>query len=621
MNVTVNQDEAKKIEAFMRRASEAGYTEDEIKASIERKYGRKPAPVDPKQFDPTEGMSTTEKLLAGVGKAFVDAGRGVGQLAGDLAEGVGMDRPSWAPTQADIEEVRRRDAPLMNTGAGVTGNVLGNIATFAPLALIPGANTIAGGATIGALTGAAMPVAEGESRGGNAAIGGVAGGALPAAARAYRVGKAALVDPFTEAGKQRIVGGTLNRAAGDRERTLANLLQRKAATPGVNLTTGQASGDAGIASLERAASAVDPGGFQSIKDDQTAALVRALRGVAGSPEARQAAIDAREQATEALYAQAKKAAVPGDAELAALLQRPTVAAGLKQAQGIAADEGRAFQLMKGKPASPVGVLDAQGNPIMGAATPDVYSGQGLHDLKMGIDKALTEGSQGIGNRIAGSQLTAKSDFLNWLESRIPEYGQARTTFAELSKPINQMDVGEELYKRFVPALADNGAVPFKSRADAYANALRNGDQLARSVTGMKGAKLENIMTPEQMASLQGVASDLGVLKGAESAGRGVGSDTVQKMAMSHLMNQAGVPNWMQSIGRVPGGWLRTLGDVLYTKNDDALRATLAEVFKDPQAAAQAMQMAKTDPTRFMQAMQTLGQGTALSLPASVNAAE
>lgn len=184
-----------------------------------------------------------------------------------------------------------------------------------------------------------------------------------------------------------------------------------------------------------------------------------------------------------------------------------------------------------------------------------------------------------------------------------------------------MDVGEELYKRFVPALADNGAVPFKSRADAYANALRNGDQLARSVTGMKGAKLENIMTPEQMASLQGVASDLGVLKGAESAGRGVGSDTVQKMAMSHLMNQAGVPNWMQSIGRVPGGWLRTLGDVLYTKNDDALRATLAEVFKDPQAAAHAMQMAKTDPTRFMQAMQTLGQGTALSLPASVNAAE
>src|SRR5574343_500559 len=100
MNVTVNKDEAKKIKTFMRRASEAGYTEDEIKASIERKYGRKHAPVDPKQFDPTEGMSTTEKLLAGVGKAFVDAGRGVGQLAGDLAEGVGMDRPSWAPTQA-----------------------------------------------------------------------------------------------------------------------------------------------------------------------------------------------------------------------------------------------------------------------------------------------------------------------------------------------------------------------------------------------------------------------------------------------------------------------------------------------------------------------------------------
>ena len=36
----------------------------------------------PKKVDPTEGMSTGQKLLAGVGKGFVDVGRGVGQRLG-----------------------------------------------------------------------------------------------------------------------------------------------------------------------------------------------------------------------------------------------------------------------------------------------------------------------------------------------------------------------------------------------------------------------------------------------------------------------------------------------------------------------------------------------------------
>ena len=36
----------------------------------------------PQKVDPTEGMSTGQKLLAGVGKGFVDVGRGIGQRLG-----------------------------------------------------------------------------------------------------------------------------------------------------------------------------------------------------------------------------------------------------------------------------------------------------------------------------------------------------------------------------------------------------------------------------------------------------------------------------------------------------------------------------------------------------------
>jgi hypothetical protein len=122
----------------------------------------------PKKINPTEGMSTGEKFLAGVGKGFVDIGRGVGQRVGLV-------------DQKDIDESRQLDAPLMDTTAGTVGNVAGQVAAFAPTAFIPGANTAVGATLIGAGTGALQPTATGESVGTNAlygAAGGFAGNRL-----------------------------------------------------------------------------------------------------------------------------------------------------------------------------------------------------------------------------------------------------------------------------------------------------------------------------------------------------------------------------------------------------------------------------------------------------------
>lgn len=112
--------------------------------------------------NPTEGMSGLQKFAAGAGKAFMDVGRGVGQLVG-------------AVDQNSIDEAKKLDAPLMNTGAGMAGNVVGNMAAFAPTMAIPGANTLTGASLIGAAMGGSQPVATGESRLQNAAMGGAGG--------------------------------------------------------------------------------------------------------------------------------------------------------------------------------------------------------------------------------------------------------------------------------------------------------------------------------------------------------------------------------------------------------------------------------------------------------------
>lgn len=95
----------------------------------------------------TDDMGVTGRFAAGVGKAITDVGRGVGQAVGLVS-------------RQDVTNSRQQDAPLMATTAGKVGDIAGTIAATAPAALIPGANTLLGGAAIGGLTGFLQPSAS-----------------------------------------------------------------------------------------------------------------------------------------------------------------------------------------------------------------------------------------------------------------------------------------------------------------------------------------------------------------------------------------------------------------------------------------------------------------------------
>lgn len=121
-----------------------------------------------------EAMNPTgsfgQNVAAGAGKMMYDVARGAGQrLREVLPEGAA--NALSLPTQADIDEARKLDAPLSDTAGGKVGQVLGAL----PVALIPGANTYAGAAAIGAGMGALQPTSGDESALKNAAIGGASG--------------------------------------------------------------------------------------------------------------------------------------------------------------------------------------------------------------------------------------------------------------------------------------------------------------------------------------------------------------------------------------------------------------------------------------------------------------
>lgn len=97
----------------------------------------------------TDDMSTYQKTMAGVGKAFVDLGRGVGQYI-----------PQGFPGHVSAKEIadaRQLDAPLMDTRSGKVGNLVGGMALAAPTAFVPGANTVTGAGLIGSAIGLLQP--------------------------------------------------------------------------------------------------------------------------------------------------------------------------------------------------------------------------------------------------------------------------------------------------------------------------------------------------------------------------------------------------------------------------------------------------------------------------------
>lgn len=161
--------------------------------------------------DPTAGMSVTDKLLAGVGKAFSDVGLGAQQVGARVTDFVSPRQQTLSglvtgqKPMSRVEEMRRDvaesrviDKALMETGAGQVGNLLGNVALIAPTSIIPGAQTVAGAGAIGAATGLIQPSTSTQETLLNIGLGGAgaAGGQavanrLPSAVRAWADRKAA----------------------------------------------------------------------------------------------------------------------------------------------------------------------------------------------------------------------------------------------------------------------------------------------------------------------------------------------------------------------------------------------------------------------------------------------
>lgn len=104
----------------------------------------------------------TSNYFAGAGKGFVDLGRRAKQALGFISE-------------KDVDEIKNRDAALMDTKAGIFGNMTGKVLATLPALAIPGVNTAIGSTALGSGMGAMELTGTGDSTLKNTVMSGLLG--------------------------------------------------------------------------------------------------------------------------------------------------------------------------------------------------------------------------------------------------------------------------------------------------------------------------------------------------------------------------------------------------------------------------------------------------------------
>jgi hypothetical protein len=379
-----------------------------------------------------------------------------------------------------------------------------------------------------------------------------------------------MVQPFTQAGRETIVGGLLNRLATDPTRAQLNLSRAEPLVPGVQPTTAATAFDPGLASAETAIRALDQtGAFPSRLSANQQALLEGFRKLSGKPGSVAAAEKKRTEVTQPMREEA----------FAAVTVDPvTFQTGVTLVVNKAIDNVMA---------SPVGVrMDVES--AMKWATERVAKGKTPMSLYE-VRKDLADAVQGKYNQENPSLRLAKGQLKDIIkavddviDASAPGFRAYMDKFSKMSGPIDQMKMLQEIERRVTtgqPNLMTGEPV-------LAAGSLRR--QLAN-----KADELDLKLSIPAQTRLDNIIDEINRGMAATAPGvRAPGSDTFKNMSMGNLIGR------VFSESMATNTTLRTMTrplDFLYKLPDEQIQQLLVQAMLDPKLAA--MMMAKANITK------------------------
>jgi len=493
-----------------------------------------------------------------------------------------------------------------NSGFDWGGLVGSGVIGGAALKNIPAAATYLGkvlqGAGFGTILGAATPVTDNpenffKEKAIQTGIGTVAGGALsalvPPATAIGKWGYTNLVEPWLNptAIKGRAYLSSLANKAND---VVPLLRQNEQIVPGSMPNAGEAAapaGSTGFSALQKGASRVPQTAdlYQAGTDAANAARVAQLRTVGQTPEALQTAETARTAAANPLYQAAREGTAPVD--IAPILDKVN------------------------------GILDK--NPGNRELVTE------LNNIKKGLEAAGSD-AQKVSSVLDGLKTSISnkdnsfirgqlSNIKEQISVAIPGYANAQAVFKKASEPINQMQIGQYLENKLVPALSDEA----KQKSAAYAAALENAPGTIKNALGTpRYETLTKALTTEQLAAVNSVRDDLARTARYDQLAKTGGAD-VQNIASTSQQEPLGgpIPAFLKRSLMV----FHSIIDRLGGKIDKKIAAEIATEMTNPPGVADSiaqeqMRQAKNKviakAIQQMRAPETVGTQTAVKLAPS-----
>ena len=413
---------------------------------------------------------------------------------------------------------------------------------------------------------------------------------LPITQRAIAA-PATVVQPFTQAGREVIVGNVLRKLATEPDLAASRLAQAGPLVPGVRPTTAATAFDPGLASAETAIRALDQSGaFATRLSSNQQALLDAFRRISGKPGSVAAAETKRTEVTRPMREEA----------FAAVTVDPvTFQSGVNLVVNKAIDNVMA---------SPVGVrMDVES--AMKWATDRIAKAKTPMQLYE-IRKDLAGAAGGKYNqenpslRLAGGQLKdvikAVDDVI---DASAPGFKAYMDKYSKMSGPIDQMRMLQKIESQVTtgqPNLMTGEPV-------LAAGSLRR--QLAN-----KAEELDLKLSVPAQTRLDNIIDEINRGMAATAPGvRAPGSDTFKNMSMGNMIGR------IFSESMATNTTLRTMTrplDFLYKLPDEQIQQLLVEAMLDPKMAAMMMSkanMMKVDPLAksLRQKAEQLGFGTAV----------
>jgi hypothetical protein len=400
-----------------------------------------------------------------------------------------------------------------------------------------------------------------------------------------------MVQPFTQEGRQTIIGSLLNKLSTDPTRAQQNLANAVPLVPGVRPTTAATAYDPGLASAETAIRALDESGaFATRLSANQQSLLDAFRRISGKPGSVPIAEAKRTDVTRPLREQAFSGVTVDPATFQSginLVVNKAIDNVMSSNVGVRMDVENAMKFASDR--------------VARAKTP-----MQLYEVR----KDLAAAAQGKYNqenpslRLAAGQLKdvirAVDDVI---DASAPGFKTYMDKYSKMSGPIDQMKVLQDIERRITtgqPNIMTGEPV-------LAASGLRR--QLAT-----KAEELDLKLSVPAQTRLDNIIDEINRGMAATAPGvKAPGSDTFKNMSMGNLIGR------VFSESMASNTTLRTMTrplDFLYKLPDQQIQQLLVEAMLDPQMAAMMMSkanMMKVQPlaTSLRAKANQLGFGTAI----------